>query len=130
MHEVIESRMGDEDFEVDRLAETMGMGRTLLFEKVAELTGRTPMELVFEHRLGRAAELLTAGEGGVGEIAYAVGFRSVSHFTHRFRQRFGVSPSAWKRGQRSAVPADGGEVVVVAAGGAGRALSATQVPQA
>jgi len=128
MHEVIESRMGDEDFEVDRLAETMGMGRTLLFEKVAELTGRTPMELVVEHRLGRAAELLTAGEGGVGEIAYAVGFRSVSHFTHRFRQRFGVSPSAWKRGERSAEPADGGEAVAVAAAGAGRGAGSDPSP--
>jgi signal transduction histidine kinase/CheY-like chemotaxis protein/ligand-binding sensor domain-containing protein/AraC-like DNA-binding protein len=102
LREVIESRMGEEDFDVDRLAEAMGMGRTLLFEKVGELTKRTPMELVFEHRLVRAAEMLGAGEGGVGEIAYAVGFRSVSHFTHRFRQRFDVSPSAWKRGERGA----------------------------
>jgi CheY-like chemotaxis protein len=100
LREVVESRMGDEDFDVDRLAEAMGMGRTLLFQRVGELTGQTPMELVFEHRLGRAAILLAGAEGGVGEIAYAVGFRSVSHFTHRFRQRFGVSPSRWKRGER------------------------------
>ena len=104
LREVIESRMGDEDFEVERLAEAMGMGRTLLFQKVGELTKQTPMELVFEHRLGRAATMLAGGEGGVGEIAYAVGFRSVSHFTHRFRQRFGVSPSAWRRGARPPIP--------------------------
>jgi signal transduction histidine kinase/DNA-binding NarL/FixJ family response regulator/AraC-like DNA-binding protein/streptogramin lyase len=121
LREVVESRMGDEDFDVERLAEAMGMGRTLLFEKVGELTDRTPMELVFEHRLGRAAELLAAGEGGVGEIAYAVGFRSVSHFTHRFRQRYGVSPSGWKRGERDASGGPNGGGATGAAPGAGGA---------
>ena len=100
LREVIESRMGDEDFDVERLAEAMGMGRTLLYQKAAELVSRTPNELIFDHRLERAAGLLAEGEGGVGEIAYAVGFQSVSHFTNRFRERFGVTPSAWKRGER------------------------------
>jgi CheY-like chemotaxis protein len=121
LREVIESRMGEEDFEVGRLAEAMGMGRTLLFEKVGEATCRTPMELVFEHRLQRASELLIAGDGGVGEIAYAVGFRSVSHFTYRFRQRFGVSPSAWKRGERTAA---GGETRGPEPAGSGRSVAA------
>jgi AraC-like DNA-binding protein len=92
--------MGEEDFGVDQLAESMGMGRTLLFQRTRELLGRTPMELLMERRLERAAELLAAGEGNVGEVAYAVGFRSVSHFTNRFRDSFRVTPSAWRRGDR------------------------------
>ena len=99
MHAVIESRMGDEDFDVDRLAEAMGVGRTLLYEKVGELTDQTPMTLVMTYRLERAAQMLRAGEGNVGEVAYAVGFRSVSHFTRRFREQHGVTPSAWRRGE-------------------------------
>ena len=73
------------------------MGRTLLFQRTREVITRTPMELLMERRLERAAELLAAGEGNVGEVAYAVGFRSVSHFTNRFRERFRVTPSAWRR---------------------------------
>jgi CheY-like chemotaxis protein len=98
LREVIESRMGEEDFDVDRLAEAMGMGRTLLFQKVGELLDETPMALVLSHRLERAAQMLRAGEGNVGEVAYAVGFRSVSHFTRRFRERFGRTPGEWRRG--------------------------------
>jgi len=100
IREVIDSRMGEEDFGVDELAESMGMGRTLLFQKTRELLDRTPMELLISRRLERAAELLAAGEGNVGEVAYAVGFRSVCHFTNRFRERFRVTPSAWRRGER------------------------------
>jgi AraC-like DNA-binding protein len=101
IREVVESRMGEEDFGVDQLAESMGMGRTLLFQRTRDLLGRTPMELLMERRLERAAELLANAEGNVGEVAYAVGFRSVSHFTNRFRERFQVTPSAWRRGDRT-----------------------------
>jgi signal transduction histidine kinase/ligand-binding sensor domain-containing protein/DNA-binding response OmpR family regulator len=100
IREVVESRMGDEDFGVNELAESMGMGRTLLFQKTRDLLDRTPMELLMGRRLDRAAELLATGEGNVGEVAYAVGFRSVAHFTNRFRDRFRVTPSAWRRGER------------------------------
>jgi AraC-like DNA-binding protein len=100
IREVIESRMGEEEFGVEQLAESMGMGRTLLFQRTRELLDRTPMELLMSRRLERAAELLAAGQGNVGEVAYAVGFRSVSHFTNRFRDCFRVTPSAWRRGER------------------------------
>ena len=105
IREVIESRMGEEDFGVEQLAESMGMGRTLLFQRTRDLLDRTPMELLMSRRLERAAELLAAREGNVGEVAYAVGFRSVAHFTNRFRERFKVTPSAWRRGERPAAVA-------------------------
>jgi AraC-like DNA-binding protein len=89
--------MGDEDFDVDRLAEAMGMGRTLFYEKVGQLLEQTPMALVMSYRLERAAQMLRAGEGNVGEVAYAVGFRSVAHFSRRFREHHGVTPSSLRR---------------------------------
>ena len=101
IREVVTARMGDEDFGVDELAEAMGMGRTLLFQRTRDLMGATPMELLMARRLERAAELLAAAEGNVGEVAYAVGFKSVAHFTNRFRERFTVTPSAWRRGERT-----------------------------
>jgi signal transduction histidine kinase/DNA-binding response OmpR family regulator/ligand-binding sensor domain-containing protein len=101
IREVVESRMGDEDFGVEELAESMGIGRTLLFQKTRDLLSCTPVELLMSRRLERAGELLAAGEGNVGEVAYAVGFRSVAHFTRRFGERFSVTPSAWRRGTRS-----------------------------
>jgi len=93
VREVIEARMGDEDFEVDRLAEAMGVGRSLFYEQVRQLFDQTPMTLVMNYRLERAAQMLRAGHGNVGEVAYAVGFRSVAHFSRRFREHHGVTPS-------------------------------------
>ncbi len=38
----------------------------------------------------------SAGAGPVGTIAYSVGFKSVSHFSNRFQDRFGVRPSVYR----------------------------------
>jgi transcriptional regulator GlxA family with amidase domain len=61
-----------------------------------------PTDLLRTARLDRASELLMQREGNVGEIAYAVGFKSVSHFSQAFRQRFGASPTAWARREANA----------------------------
>ena len=47
-------------------------------------------------RLERAARLLHARAGTVSEVAYAVGFRSVSYFSTCFHERYGVPPSAFR----------------------------------
>ncbi len=44
-------------------------------------------------RLERAGQLLRAGAGTVSEVAYGVGFKSLSHFSRRFREHYGVAPS-------------------------------------
>jgi AraC-like DNA-binding protein len=36
----------------------------------------------------------------VSEIAYDVGFTSLSYFTRRFHEKFGVSPTDWREGNK------------------------------
>ena len=89
---VIRARMVDEAFKVADLAEAMGQDRSHLFRRVREVTGQAPSDLIRNLRLERAAELLHAEAGPIGEIAYAVGFSSVAHFTKCFRERYGRTP--------------------------------------
>jgi signal transduction histidine kinase/ligand-binding sensor domain-containing protein/CheY-like chemotaxis protein/AraC-like DNA-binding protein len=93
----IEQHMGDETFGVPRLAEAVSQSRGHLHRRLRELLDESPSELILRMRLERAAQLLKAGAGTVGTIAYAVGFKSVAHFSNRFRDRFGVRPSAYAR---------------------------------
>ncbi|MCB1600991.1 MAG: helix-turn-helix transcriptional regulator, partial [Xanthomonadales bacterium] len=86
------ARMVDEAFKVADLAEAMGQDRSHLFRRVREVTGQAPSDLIRNLRLERAAELLHAEAGPIGEIAYAVGFSSVAHFTKCFRERYGRTP--------------------------------------
>jgi signal transduction histidine kinase/ligand-binding sensor domain-containing protein/DNA-binding response OmpR family regulator len=97
LREVVGARLGEEDFNVAALADAMRQDRTQLFRRVRELLDTTPTDLLRNARLDRAAELLRDAAGGIGEVAYATGFKSVSHFSQCFRERFGRTPSAFAR---------------------------------
>ena len=95
VHTEILVRLSDDDFGVDALAAAVGLGRTTLYSRLAEAFGQTPMELIWQMRLEQAATLLRQQEGSVSEVAYGVGFKSVAHFCHRFRDRFGCTPATY-----------------------------------
>ncbi|MUM76790.1 helix-turn-helix domain-containing protein [Pseudodesulfovibrio sp. F-1] len=53
-----------------------------------------------EYRMQKAHEFLQQGNANVTETAYAVGYQSLSHFSHAFRERFGILPKAFLTSQR------------------------------
>lgn len=57
-----------------------------------------------EIRLVTAQYQLMSTNDRVSEIAYGVGFASLSHFAHLFRARFGVSAKAMRQGRRTYLP--------------------------
>ena len=90
---VILENLGDELFSVQDLASSLAVDRTVLFRRVKKHFGQSPSILIRKYRLERAAELLRDREGNVTEVCYAVGFSSLSYFTRRFREHYGVTPS-------------------------------------
>lgn len=60
-------------------------------------TGATPHRFVQERRLSRASAMLESDGASIAEIAHACGFQSAAHFSVRFRARFGVTPSQYRR---------------------------------
>lgn len=93
---IVGERLGDANLTVDDLAASVAMERTGLYKLMTAEWGVTPSDFVREIRLTRAAELLTAGHT-VAEVAYAVGYGSVSSFSRRFQERFGRRPGQWAR---------------------------------
>ena len=88
--------LGDEGFSVERLAAEVAQSRGNLHRRLRDLIGESPSDLIRRIRLERASELLASGAGSVAEIAYAVGFKSVAHFSNAFNEQTGVRPSAWR----------------------------------
>jgi len=91
---VIREHLSDPDFRVDQLAEKMAMGRTSLYRAFEKKTDQTPSELITEVRMETATELLERGVGSVTEVAYAVGYDTLSSFSRAYREYAGQSPSA------------------------------------
>ncbi len=98
----VEAHLGDDTFSVARLAEAVGVSRGHLHRQLTALTGQTPTALLRTVRLERAATLLGARAGTVSEVAYAVGFKSVGHFSDSFLEAYGCRPSAYAEREEAA----------------------------
>ena len=96
LHKAVQEHLGDQDFGVGELAHAVFQDRTHLFRRVRELLGVTPSELLRRARLDEAARLLTQEQGTVADVAFTVGFRSVSHFCRSFQEQHGVSPTVYR----------------------------------
>ena len=55
-----------------------------------------------ELRLSRSADLLIRTQRSIPEICFDCGFRNVSHFLRRFKQRFGFTPLEYRETARKA----------------------------
>lgn len=98
-----------EDLTAETLAEIAGVSLRTLQRIFRERFDTTPMSWLMEARLLEAARVIRAGDDPVTKIAYRVGFKDPSHFTRRFKARFGVSPNEYRRGVEGAPdPSAGG----------------------
>jgi len=91
--EVIEKNISDPDMDIERFATEIGVSRMQLYRKLDALTEMTVKEFVRNIRLKRAAQILVQKKLNVSEVAYAVGFKDLSHFRKCFKQEFGMSAS-------------------------------------
>lgn len=96
LREIIQQRLADSDFSVERLGEEIGLSRVQLYRKVKVLTGKTPVELLRKARLMKARTMVTTTDRSIAEIAYATGFTSPSYFNKCFKDEFGVSPGGMR----------------------------------
>lgn len=83
---------------VEGLAKKVGMGRANFAARFMTEVGKTPMSVVIEERMARAALLLASTDLKISEISEQIGYRSESAFIRRFSTRFGVAPGKM-RGQ-------------------------------
>ncbi len=89
---LIEKRMTDPDFSVDKLGSELAYSRMQLYRKIKALTGLSPVEYIRRYRLIRSATLMKEGYTSIKEILYAVGFNNRSYFYKSFKSHFGISP--------------------------------------
>jgi DNA-binding response OmpR family regulator len=93
-YRIIDAHLDDEAFGVIGLSMEMGMSRTSIFSKVKALTGQSPQAFLTNYRLNKAMELLKTRDFNISEVAYKVGFATLTGFSRSFKNKFGIPPSA------------------------------------
>ena len=92
---VINNNMSEPTLNVEMLAQEVGLSRVHLHRKLKELTNLSTRDFIKNIRMQQAAKLLKEKKLGISEVAYAVGFSNLSHFSSTFKEIFGVSPKEY-----------------------------------
>lgn len=96
--QIIKENFDSPDFDMNKLAEILGVGRNKLYSQVKALTDLTPNELTLSLKLNEAAQLLKNQKHlNVSEIATKFGFSSTKYFSKCFKAFYGITPQLWRK---------------------------------
>lgn len=91
----VNENLGNSEFGVEELADTVGLSRVHLHRKMKTILGLAPRDFLKSVRLKQAAELLKKNNTNISQVGYTVGFSSPGQFSESFRKYFGCSPSEY-----------------------------------
>jgi AraC-like DNA-binding protein len=89
----------NEELSLTRVARAVNISGNYLSEKFKEVTGVNFVEYVARVRFENACDLMKNGERRISEIAFAVGFQSLSQFNRVFKRFSGRSPTQYRAAQ-------------------------------
>lgn len=95
---LLEKYLDDPDFDINRLAQEMGMGRSSFFTKFKSLTGVTPASFVQDYKLKKVAEWLVSYPNmRVSEISDKLGFGTPHYMGKCFKTKYNLSPFEFRK---------------------------------
>ncbi|MFC2440861.1 MAG: ATP-binding protein [Segatella maculosa] len=92
----IMENMHETDFNITSLCREIAVSRTVLYEKLKALTGKSPGDFITILRMQKAAELLQRGET-IQDVAVKIGLSDANYFSTAFKKHYGVPPSKYKK---------------------------------
>jgi AraC-like DNA-binding protein len=86
----------DEELSLTEVAQVVNMNANHLSENFKQVTGTNFVEYVARTRFANACGLLRNPNLRISEIAFAVGFQSLSQFNRVFKRLSGKSPTQYR----------------------------------
>ena len=99
--EVIESSLNDPSFEVNTLADRLGISYSNLYKKIKQITGLSINGFIRFVRLRKVAEILINTNSTINEAAFRGGFNDLKYFREHFNKQFGLNPSEFVKRHRN-----------------------------
>lgn len=82
---------------VEEVAAAVNVSRKYLFAVFKRSCGVSPKEYILNYKLKNACELLLNESLSIANVAYSVGYADALLFSKQFKNKIGVSPSAYRK---------------------------------
>lgn len=93
--EVIETHLLS-DISLEELAQLCNMSLSTFKRHFKKIYNATPNEYLIEKRLENSKKLLVTSEQSIDDIALLSGFKTIAHFSRKFKEKYDISPSQYK----------------------------------
>jgi AraC-like DNA-binding protein len=100
---LIQQAMYTGDCSIERVAATLAVNKRTLQRRL-KVEGTSFRELLDQVRFNAARKYLRESQGSLTALADMLCYADLSAFSNAFRQRFGISPRAWKQQQERQAP--------------------------
>lgn len=101
---VVEENISNPDFNIDILADTLGIARTNIYAKIKAITGQTPNKFILTIKLKKAAFLLKNNpELRISDISDITGFTTSGYFGKCFKETYHMTPLAYRTGEQESI---------------------------
>lgn len=87
----------EKELTLTMIARTIGTNETKIKTGLKKMYGKTFSEILINERLNNSKVLVEDGKLSIKEIANSCGYKSVSMFRIRFKERFGISPTQYQK---------------------------------
>ena len=96
-HEDACRRLLERNRPLPEIAEAMNISYSLFRQRFLALAGKSPGKFRSDEAIRSACELLVKTNESVCEIAVKLGFEDPLHFSRRFKEKTGLSPSSFRK---------------------------------
>ena len=98
--EIIEAHVHSE-FSIEKLSLLTNLSVSSFKREFTKIYNDSPAHYFKNKKIERAAELLSATNQRISDIAFDCGFNDLSHFSKSFQASYGVSPSQFRLNQKN-----------------------------
>ncbi len=86
-----------DEISLKHIARTVHLSPFHFHRRFTDLLGITPKHYLYDCQVAESKRRLAARDMDLKEIAASCGFAHQSHFTSRFKQATGLTPTQWRR---------------------------------
>lgn len=93
----LDNNYSNEEITLDMLARRFGISKFHMSREFKRCVGKSPIQYLIDVRIYRAKMLLYDSNRSISDICALVGIPNANHFLYLFKEREGITPTAFRR---------------------------------
>lgn len=96
LRKIIDEHISSRNLDVYQIAQSLNYSTSAIHKKIKLISNKSTNQFIREYRLEKAQQMIKSNHASISEIAFSLGFASVSYFSKSYKSYFGFNPTQLK----------------------------------